>query len=183
MTEQLAPGFLIALPHLRDDNFRHAVVLLLQQDDEGAMGVVVNQESSMLLKDLCQDHSLPYSGDGDKLVRRGGPVQPEQGLVLYGPEHDDPDGETVVDGLHVSTARETLGRLCSLSRGRFHCYSGYAGWGPGQLEREIGDGTWLISDADPQLVLESPPGDMWNRSVRAMGIDPASFVSGGAGEA
>ena len=59
MTEQLAPGFLIALPHLRDDNFRHAVVLLLQQDEEGAMGVVVNQESSMLLKDLCQDHSLP----------------------------------------------------------------------------------------------------------------------------
>ena len=45
---------------------------------------------------------MPYSGDGDKLVRRGGPVQPEQGLVLYGPEHDDPDGETVVDGLHVN---------------------------------------------------------------------------------
>ena len=81
MSDSLAPGFLIALPHLRDANFRQSVVLLLRQDDEGAMGVVINQECPMLLKDLCNDHSIPYAGDEAKYVRRGGPVQPEQGLV------------------------------------------------------------------------------------------------------
>ena len=134
MSDTLAPRFLIALPHLLDDNFRQAVVLLLRQDDEGAMGVVINQDSPLLLKDLCSDHSLPYSGDSGKRVRQGGPVQPEQGIVLYGPEHDDPDGEGVVDGLSFSTSRDTLARLCTLKQGRFHCYSGSAGWGPGQLE-------------------------------------------------
>ena len=83
----------------------------------------------------------------------------------------------------ATDSRDTLARLCSLERGRFHCYSGYAGWGPGQLEREIGEGTWLVSAADPKLVLEARPEDVWSRSLHAMGIDPASLVSGGAGEA
>jgi putative transcriptional regulator len=183
MSELLAPGFLIALPHLRDDNFRQSVVLLLRQDDEGAMGVVINQDSPLLLKDLCRDHSLPYSGEDDKRVRRGGPVQPEQGLVLYGPEHDDPEGEQVLDGLSVSASRGTLARLCSVQRGRFQCYSGYAGWGPGQLEREIGEGTWLVAAADPILVLDTGPEEVWRSSLHAIGIDPASLVSGGGGEA
>jgi putative transcriptional regulator len=183
MSESLAPGFLIALPHLQDANFRQSVVLLLRQDGDGAMGVVINQESPLLLKDLCQDHSIPYAGEEGKHVRCGGPVQPEQGLVLFGTEHDDPEGEHVVDGLHVSASRGTLARLCNLTRGRFQCYSGYAGWGPGQLEREIGEGSWLVTAADPRLVLETRPEEVWDHSLRAMGIDPASLVSGGGGEA
>jgi putative transcriptional regulator len=182
MNDSLAPGFLIALPHLRDSNFRQSVVLLLRLDEEGAMGVVINQEGPMLLKDLCKDHSIPYVGDDAKHVRRGGPVQPEQGLVLYGNEHEDSEGEHVVDGLNVSASRGTLSRLCNLKQGRFHCYSGYAGWGPGQLERELGEGSWLIAAADPRLVLDTRPDDIWTSSLRAMGIDPASLVSGG-GEA
>ena len=120
------PGFLIALPHLADSNFRHSVVLLVRSDDEGAMGVVINQESSLLLKDLCRDHSIPYSGDDEKLVRCGGPVQPEHGLVLYGREHDDPEGERLVEGLHLSASKNTLARLCNRERGTFQCFAGYA---------------------------------------------------------
>lgn len=183
MSDSLAPGFLIALPHLRDSNFRQSVVLLLRQDEEGAMGVVINQDSPMLLKDLCEDHSIPYEGDDGKRVRRGGPVQPEQGLVLYGTEHSDPEGERVIDGLDVSASRGTLARLCNLKQGRFHCYSGYAGWGPGQLERELGEGSWLVTTPDAALVLDTRPDEVWTTSLHAMGIDPASLVSGGGGEA
>jgi putative transcriptional regulator len=147
------------------------------------MGVVINRESPILLKDLCADHEIEYAGDDSKHVRAGGPVQPEHGLVLYGTEHDDPEGERVIDGLNVSASRGTLSRLCTLESGRFHCYSGYAGWGPGQLERELGEGSWLTCPADPILVLETPPDQVWERTLRAMGIDPASLVSGGGGEA
>ena len=182
MRESLAPGFLIALPHLQDENFHQSVVLLLREDDRGAMGLVINRESPLLLKDLCDDHAIPYAGATEKRVRRGGPVQPEHGLVLYGPEHHDPEGETVVAGLDVSASRGTLARLCGLPHGRFHCYAGYAGWGPGQLQRELGEGAWLVAPADPILVLETEPDRVWERSLRSLGIDPASLVSG-AGEA
>ena len=183
MSERLAPGFLIALPHLRDANFRRSVILLFQADDQGAIGVVVNQESSLLLSDLCQDHSITYAGDGEKLVRRGGPVQPEHGVVLYGVEHEDADGEPVVQGLHLSASKNTLTRLCNLKQGSFQCFAGYAGWGPGQLEREIDEGTWLAATADASLVLERRPEEVWSATLQGMGIDPAVLVSGGGGRA
>ena len=183
MQDELAPGFLVAEPQLLDPNFKQSVVLLLQRTDEGALGVVVNHESPLLLRELCEDHEIDYAGDPEKRVRQGGPVQPEQGLVLYGPEHADPEGRPVIDGLHVSASRATLSRLCELGQGRFHCYAGYAGWGPGQLEREITEGSWIIAPVDPELVLDSAPPRIWEESLRSIGVDPAAIVPGGGPEA
>ena len=182
MSDELAPGFLVAFPHLMDPNFKQSVVLLLRQDDDGAMGVVINHESPLLLGELCRDHEIPYEGANDKHVRKGGPVQPEQGLVLYGEEHDDPEGQQVSRGLHISASRGTLARLCNLKTGRFQCYAGYAGWGPGQLEREIREGAWLVAPIDPQVILDGLPEEVWNATLKAMGIDPAALVPGGGEE-
>ena len=85
-------------------------------------------------------------------------------------------------GLHVSASRETLTRLCDLPSGRFHCYTGYAGWGPQQLEHEINGGSWIVAPADPALVLDAPTDDVWRRSLAAVGIDPAALVPGGGAE-
>jgi putative transcriptional regulator len=179
----LAPGFLIAFPHLLDPNFRQSVVLLLQQDENGAMGVVVNRQSTLLLGALCRDHEISYAGESDKRVRTGGPVRPEHGLVLFGEEHQDPEGQPVLEDLFVSASRETLSRLCSLPTGRFQCFSGHAGWGPGQLEREIGEGTWVVGSADTEMVLDAPLETIWSRALLAQGIDPAALVPGGGEEA
>jgi putative transcriptional regulator len=178
MIDALAPGFLIAVPQMLDPNFQQTVVLLLQQGENGALGIVVNRDTSLLLKDLCKDHEIGYSGDPKKRVRLGGPVQPEQGLVVYGPEHEDPEGRPVVEGLHVSASTGTLGRLCTLSKGRFHCFSGYAGWAPGQLEREINEGSWIIAPVSADLVLDHPPDGMWSKALADNGLDPAAIVPG-----
>jgi putative transcriptional regulator len=183
MHDALAPGFLIAVPQLMEPEFKQTVVFLLERNEDGAVGVVVNRESPMLLKDLCEDHQIEYSGEEDKLVRRGGPVAPEQGLVLYGAEHPDPEGREICEGLHVSASRETLGRLCTLPSGRFHCYSGYAGWGPGQLEREIEEGAWVYAPADPHSIFDVEPEKMWSDVLRRQGIEPGALVFGGSGEA
>jgi putative transcriptional regulator len=183
MDETLAPGFIVAVPHLMDPNFQHSVVLLFEQNEEGALGVVINHESPLLLQELCTDHDINYSGDPEKRVRKGGPVQPEQGLVLYGEEHKDPEGRPVFEGLHVSASKGTLGRLCGMKSGRFQCFSGYAGWGPGQLEKEIGEGAWIIAPVDPGMVLDAPPDLVWDKCLRSVGIDPAALVPGGGAEA
>jgi putative transcriptional regulator len=177
--DQIAPGFLIALPQLMDDNFRQTVVLLLRQDADGAMGVVVNRPSPLTVRELCGDHQISYGLGNEMEVRCGGPVQPDQGLVLLGPEIDDPDAEPVIEGLQLSASRATLERLCGESQGRFHCFSGYAGWDAGQLEQELEHGSWLVGAADAQLVLDSKPELMWEQSLRGLGIDPTMLVAGG----
>jgi putative transcriptional regulator len=183
MQEGLAPGLLVASPQLQDPNFRRSVVLLLQQGDDGALGVVINFESPLLLRELCDDHEISYSGDPEKKVRRGGPVQPDQGIVLYADEHPDPDGRQVMRGLNVSASRSTLERLCTLARGRFHCFAGYAGWGPGQLEREIGEGSWIIAPVNPDALFDRDPEEVWLETLHDLGIDPALIVPGGDAEA
>jgi putative transcriptional regulator len=178
-SKTLAPGFLIAVPQLTDPNFMQSVVLLLQQSDDGALGLVINRESPILLRDLCKDHEISYVGDPAKKVRVGGPVQPEQGLVLFDGDVSDPEGRTVLDGLQVSASTRTLQHLCQETGIRFHCFSGYAGWAPGQLEQEISQGSWILAPVDPELVLDTPPDDLWLASLAAIGIDPALLVPGG----
>jgi len=182
MADELVPGLLIAVPQLMDPNFHQAVVLLLQQGEEGALGVVINREMPLLLSEVCEKHNIRYAGDPGKRIRLGGPVQPEQGLVVYGSEHADPEGREVSAGLHVSASTGTLSRLCGLAAGRYQCYAGYAGWGPGQLEAELTEGAWIVSRVNPVLVLDSTPEEIWAKSLRDMGIDPAAIVAGGGGE-
>jgi putative transcriptional regulator len=183
MSNPLSPGFLVAAPQLMDPNFRKTVVLLLQQGDDGAMGVVINRDTPLLLSDLCNDYAIPYQGSPSKCVRFGGPVQPEQGLVIYGDENADPEGRPVTDELHVSASTGTLSRLCSSSADRFQCFVGYAGWAPDQLEREIREGSWIIAPVTTSFVLECPPDEIWNRCLVDMGIDPTCLVPGGTEEA
>jgi putative transcriptional regulator len=90
----LAPGFLIAVPQLTDPNFKQSVVLLLQQSDDGALGLVINRESPILLRALCKDHEISYAGDPASV--RGRSVQPG-GFVLYG------EGPTTRRGAPCST--------------------------------------------------------------------------------
>jgi len=179
MSEFNSPHCLIAVPQLDDPNFHRSVVVLLEQGDGGALGVIVNRDTNLLLTDLCKDHAIDYAGDPHKCVRRGGPVQPEQGIVIYGAEHQDPEGRPISPALHVSASTGTLTRLCGLTGGvRFHCLSGYSGWAPGQLEREIDEGSWIVIPVDVRLILDVSPEQMWERALRDAGIDPGAVVPG-----
>lgn len=179
MAESIAPCFLVAVPQLSDPNFRHSVVLLLRHEDDGTLGIVINRETPLLLRELCDDHEIPYSGDPSKRVRQGGPVQPQQGFVLFGEEHADIEGQAIQDGLRFSAFTSTLGNLCHKPGYRFQCYAGYAGWGPGQLERELVEGSWIVTPSDPKSVLDADPKAIWLEVLRANGIDPAAIVPGG----
>jgi len=177
MRDALAPSFLVAVPQLLDPNFRQTVVLMIEAGPEGAMGIVINRESALLVGDLCNNHEIRYSGEPGKRVRVGGPVQPEHGLVVYAGEHADPEGREILEGLHVSASTGTLSRLCSRPGCRFPCYTGYAGWGPGQLERELNEGSWIVASVDPGLVLDCSAHEIWRRVLDDNGIDPAAIVS------
>ena len=85
----------------------------------------------------------------------------------------------VVDGLAVSRSREALTRMCNAHE-RLRLYVGYAGWGAGQLEQEIAEGSWLTAPASPAMIFDWPTNEVWKRSIGALGIRPEQLIDAGA---
>lgn len=175
------------MPQLADPNFRRAVVLLLKASEAGALGLVINRPSQMTLVELCESQSIPCHAQRHERVMIGGPCEPESHLlVLNGDQpvfaEDHPDELVVTPTIRLVTAREGLERLADRPQSRIRCYLGYAGWGPGQLEDELAEGTWVPLPSDDRLVFDRPHADIWQLALRAAGIDPVALIQPGGDE-
>jgi putative transcriptional regulator len=176
---EIAPGFLIAVPQLGDPNFHRAVVLMLEHTDQGAMGIVVNRPAPLKLSDVAQAQGLTTGIGYERAhVFVGGPVEPERGFVLHDCG-DVPEAMPVSEGLFVSGSVDSLKLLFAGRPEHFRLCLGYAGWGPGQLEREVREGAWLTASPDRRHVLDTPAAQVWEALLREMGIDPAMLLHGG----
>jgi putative transcriptional regulator len=159
---------LVAAPGLLDPNFFRTVVLLVEHNDEGAAGVVLNRPSETGLSDGPLSDWAVLAAD-PALVFVGGPVQPTAAVCLAraGPD-GSPDGwQQIIGPLGVIDMGRELSDVRALDRVRV--FAGYAGWGPGQLEREIEEGAWYVLDADPNDALSSEPGGLWRFVLRRQG--------------
>lgn len=182
--DSLAPGFIAAMPQLEDPNFRRTVVLLLRHDEEGAFGLVINRPVPLSVAELCRSQEIDYSGPADLSVYGGGPVQGESHLlVLHGDAPLHPEGGEeeleIVPGVFLVTAREGLAALAGRGTPRLRCFLGYSGWGAGQLESELDEGTWIPLEASDELVFAGDAEKVWERALREGGIDPFTLVSPG----
>jgi putative transcriptional regulator len=181
MNDEIAPGFLIAVPQLMDGNFHRTVVFLLEHNAQGAFGLVINRPSQMKVRDLLKTLDIdPGEGDPDARVLVGGPVQPETGLVLHTDKDFGEESRRVTESIFVASTPASLRRLVARGSSRVLCFAGYAGWGPGQLERELNEGSWIIAPADDSLLFAQDRGGLWEKALRKLGIDPRFIVSGGA---
>ena len=183
--ESLANHFLIAMPNLRDPNFARTVTLICEHSPEGAMGIVINRTTDLRLADVLDQMNIDAAGSTslDMPVHVGGPVQSNRGFVLHEPHGQWESTLVIDDALGVSTSRDILVALAE-NRGPERCLLalGYAGWSPGQLERELADNAWLSGPADRQILFELPPEQRWSAAVEHLGVDPA-LLSSDAGHA
>ncbi len=179
---ELAPGFLVAVPQLGDPNFHRAVILLMEHGTEGALGLVVNRTAQLKqvsLGEIAHSQGLDRRPELDRSpVYVGGPVQPERGFVVHSSGELD-ESVRIQDGLFVSGSMESLKTLMGGSPNRFRLCLGYAGWGPGQLEKELKEGAWIVAPVNPRHALETPAPQAWDAVLRDMGIDPAMVLQGG----
>jgi len=184
---KIAPGLLLAMPHLVDPNFSRAVVLMVEHNDEGSFGLVVNHPSDMDAVSLLDALDIVWKGEEEARVWSGGPVMPTSGWVLHAPtDVVAKPGETLestgtvelVAGVALSTSPDNLRAIAASPPGRVRLLLGYAGWGPGQLADEMASGSWLHADATPELVFETEADEMWEAALRSIGIDPESIVMG-----
>ncbi|MBN1773732.1 MAG: YqgE/AlgH family protein [Deltaproteobacteria bacterium] len=176
----LAPSLLISVPQMRDPNFDHTVVLVLEHDEHGSFGLVVNRETRHTLGEFCRSQEIDYRGVRDAKVLYGGPVGPTQGFVLYGQPHElvgETAGREIVEReLWFGADLALLEQLAGQRDTPYRLLVGYAGWAPGQLDAELAAGAWLARPVDPALLFRTPPEEVWPRALGDLGIAPGTIV-------
>ncbi len=172
--QPLQGQLLVAEPRLDDPNFDHTVVVMLEHDEEGALGVVINRPYGKApTAELLQKLGVGAEGvGGETLLFYGGPVQPEAGLVVHSADYARADTHGLGAGLAVTSNPEILKDI-ALGKGPRQAVPvlGYAGWGPGQLESELAQGAWFVIPADPALVFAANPARIWEQAVSRRGIE------------
>jgi putative transcriptional regulator len=160
-----ASMFLVASRDLTDPNFSRTVVLLLRYDQDGAMGVIVNRRTRVVLKDAIP--GLDAGSGTTHHVYLGGPVQ--IGTLRFLARSTEPleDADYVVGDIQVSASRRLLDRLVAESwdDSRLRVFVGYSGWAPGQLEGEIARGGWHVVPATADQVFSAEPDRLWSDLV------------------
>jgi len=175
MGETFRPTLLLSMPQLQDPNFARTVVLLCDYLPEGAFGLVLNRPTDMPAGSMVRLQPPVAQANGLPLCT-GGPVEPERGWILVGEEPVDPDHRTIIDGLYLSASPSVLRRVLeSHPAPRARVLAGYAGWGPGQLDHELAQSAWLMSEVELDLVFDVDPSIMWETAIRRLGAEPSSL--------
>jgi putative transcriptional regulator len=184
-TTFLSGQFLIAMPALKDPNFAHSVTYICEHNDEGALGLVINQASTVTFGELLEHMSQdPPIVDASRIpILFGGPVQRDRGFVLHQPIGSWDATLAVRTDLGLSTSRDIL---LALAQGKGPDQAlialGYAGWGAGQLEEEMAANAWLTGPADPTIIFETPLEKRWEAAAACLGVE-LSTLSGDVGHA
>lgn len=166
------------MPQMVDTNFHRTVVLMIEHSDTGSLGLVLNRPSTVTLKDLSEGQGLAIARAREAdAVFVGGPVEPQRGFVV----HDNPgidEKHELAQGLFLSVTLDALAPLLEDPEHRLRFCLGYAGWGPSQVESEIASGAWLFTELGREAVLGTEPAQLWENTLRSMGVDPAMLQVG-----
>ncbi len=176
--------FLIAMPGLEDPNFFHSVTYICEHNEQGAMGIVINQPTDLTLKTVLDHMDIEADDKAAEIpVFHGGPVQTDRGFVLHSPAGAWSSSMPVSEGVQVTTSRDILEAMARHEGPKDVLVAlGYAGWGAGQLEQEIADNAWLTTPADLDILFRLPPDQRWQAAAARLGVD-LSLISGDAGHA
>jgi putative transcriptional regulator len=163
--ESLKGHLLVAGPRLLDPNFWRTVVLVGEHSEEGALGVVLNRSSDTTVDEAAPE--LAALAEGMGVVHVGGPVQPSAVVVLADFVAPRDDETLVVDSIGFLPSEVDPDELGELRRARV--FVGYAGWGPGQLDDELDEGSWIVEEAIADDVFTDEPDDLWSTVLRRKG--------------
>ena len=168
-TEKFLTGrLLVALPEMKDPRFFESVIYIVKHDHEGAFGLVVNRllTTAPIEEVLAGFGVEEKNGKGEIAIHYGGPVSPRQGFVLHSDEVVREKSMKVNDGIAV-TSDASIIRDISLGRGprQFLLIIGYAGWAPGQLEKELQAKAWFSIPADKEIIFSKQPEKKWQRAM------------------
>lgn len=175
-----APVFLVAMPQVDDPFFHKSVVLLLEHQDDGSFGFILNRPTGVDLTEILEGMDLTWNGPKTAEAFIGGPVQAQLGSVLFRPESNGEPLEgnmisEVIPGLFLTQHVGDLEHLAQNPPEDLRLLLGYAAWGAGQLVEEILRNDWILAPVRLDLAFEEDPEHAWEKVLRTVGIDPAAL--------
>ncbi|MBI5639430.1 MAG: YqgE/AlgH family protein [Nitrospirae bacterium] len=173
----LSGKMLIAVPGMEDPNFSHAVVLICEHSGEGAFGLIVNRTLMTSYLPLLKAFDIK-SSVADLPVYYGGPVNPDQGYVIYTPYDRKYGAIRITDTLAVTASKEILQDIArGMGPEKFIFALGFAGWTSNQLEEELVTDSWLVAPLDQNIVFNAPVNDRWRMAAGTIGVDFERFIN------
>ena len=171
--------FLAAMPLLMDPNFNHTVTCICEYSQAGALGVVVNRlVPSLPASKIFSELRIDHGPEADAIpIYAGGPVHMNEIFILHGPPFGWKGTHMVTETLALSN---TLDLMTAIAQGKgpssFLIALGSAGWGPGQLDRELRENSWLTLPVSNEIVFETPVENRWEKALNRLGIKPADLA-------
>jgi putative transcriptional regulator len=166
-TADLTGRLLVAAPSLGDPNFARSVILVLDHNDEGALGVVINRPTPVDVAEVLPSWQPFTTSPG--VLFQGGPVALDSALGLAVMPHDGEDEplgwRRVVDRLGLVDL-DTPPEILAPEMADLRIFAGYAGWGAGQLESELSEGAWYVVAAERQDAFTGEPDRLWRSVLR-----------------
>jgi putative transcriptional regulator len=172
-----AGTLLAAFPDMLDPNFMHSVVLICQHSDERAYGLITNRATRFVVKELLPKH--PVLGQSKFPVFLGGPVDHDQLQYVHVVPEAIPGGLSIDGKLWLGGDLDALGKYLvanpRVARRKVRLFLGYSGWSAGQLDNELGMGSWLPAPPALDAIFGEPGEPTWRRVVRSIGREGGSL--------
>ncbi len=168
----LVGRFLVAAPSMPDERFQKSVVFICKHDDDGALGIIVNNTVNDLpLGQVYKQLGIEVPATAsEQPVLFGGPVETSRGLVLHSADYKRKETLLIDGGMALTASLEILKDMAAGSGPKQAWLAlGHSGWAPGQLDREMQDNAWLVVDANPSLVFDSDFDAKWQRALDLLG--------------
>jgi len=172
--QSLQDHFLIAMPAMADPNFTETVTYICKHDAAGAFGLVLTRPSDLSLGEMLGQLAIELKDRSlaERPVMHGGPVEPQRGFVLHRSEQTFEATLAVGAEVKLTSSPDVLTAIGSgLGPKPALVALGYAGWGRGQLEAELGSNTWLTVPANPSIIFETPFAGRWTAALGLPGVD------------
>jgi len=169
------------MPGMSDPNFTASVTFICHHDDDGASGITINRSSGLCVREVFEqiDIEAGVCQIGDNPVLIGGPVQQEHGFVLHQRERTPWASSFIIDDqLALTTSKDILEAMATDQGPAKTLFAlGYAGWGPGQLEQEVLDNSWLTTPAPHSILFDHPIENRWREAAKLIGVDLTTLSS------
>lgn len=181
MSENLTKQLLIAMPSMEDPNFSRTVTIICEHNQDGAMGIIINQPTTLFVDELLSNLEATHADSKVSLeqpiknhqpVYAGGPVQIDRGFILHDSDKQWDSTHIIDNDLNLTTSEDIL---VSIAQGKGPKNAlialGYAGWGAGQLEQEISANAWLTVPYDADIIFDTPIEQRWQSAATKIGVD------------
>lgn len=186
--ESLVGKFLLAMPSMDDPLFLKSVILICGQDEKGIVGFIINRPIDTLsVRDLFIQLKIPSAAPQISApIYFGGPVDTGRGFVLHSPDYKTPETIVVLVENQEVCLTNRLDILLAISKGRAPCEFlmalGYVGWDKNQLEQEIHENLWILTEGKKEFVFGPQNHFKWERLYEDLGVNPEnlSLISGQA---